>query len=48
MQNADLTIKSETLWNINNLFSYIKMNKEILKSGNTEIEKNKLLLFLKI
>ena len=41
MQNADFTIKSETSWNINNLFSCIKMNEEILKSGNIEIQKNK-------
>ena len=30
MQNADLTEKSGTLWNIKTLFSYIKMRKEIL------------------
>ena len=41
MQNTDLTEKSGTLWNINNLFSYIKIGKVILTFGNTEIEKNK-------
>ena len=40
MQNADLTEKSETLENIKNLFSYIKVGKEVLTFGNTEIEKN--------
>ena len=39
MQNADLARKSRTLKNINNLFSYIKMGKEILTFGNIEIEK---------
>ena len=41
MQNDDLTDKSRTLWNINNLFSYMKMGREILTFGNTESEKNK-------
>ena len=41
MQNADLIGKSRTLKNINNLFSYIKMGKEILTFGNIEIEKKK-------
>ena len=41
MQNADLARKSRTLKNINNLFSYIKMGKEILTFGNIEIEKKK-------
>ena len=41
MQNANLTGKSRTLKNINNLFSYIKMGKEILTFGNIEIEKKK-------
>ena len=41
MQNADLTEKSGTLQNIKNLFSYIKMAKEILTFGDIEIEKNK-------
>ena len=40
MQNADLTKKSATLWNIKNLFSYVKMGKEILTFGNIEIEKS--------
>ena len=39
MQNSDLARKSRTLKNINNLFSYIKMGKEILTFGNIEIEK---------
>ena len=39
MQNTDLARKSRTLKNINNLFSYIKMGKEILTFGNIEIEK---------
>ena len=46
MQNADLTEKSVTLQNINNLFSYIKMGKEILTFGNTEIEKNKFYSYI--
>ena len=41
MQNVDLTEKSRTLWNINNLFSYIKMGKEILTFEDIEIEKDK-------
>ena len=41
MQNADLTGKSGTLQNIKNLFSYIKMAKEILTFGDIEIEKKK-------
>ena len=41
MQNANLTGKSRTLKNTNNLFSYIKMVKEILTFGNIEIEKKK-------
>ena len=41
MQNADLTQKNGTLWNKDNLFSYVKMDKEILTFGNTEIEKKK-------
>ena len=41
MQNADLSEKNWTIKNINNLFSYIKMGKEILTFGNIEIEKNK-------
>ena len=39
-QNADLTEKSGILWN-KNLFSYIKIGKEILTFGNTGIEENK-------
>ena len=39
MQKADLTKKSGTLQNINNLFSYVKMGKEILTFGSIEIEK---------
>ena len=41
MQNANLTGKSRTLKNINNLFSYKNMVKEILTFGNIEIEKKK-------
>ena len=41
MQNADLTEKNEILLNIKNLFSHMKMGKEILTFGNIEIEKNK-------
>ena len=41
MQNSGLTEKSGTLYNIKNLFSYIKMGKEMLTLGNTEIEQNK-------
>ena len=41
MQNADLTEKSGSLSSIKNLFSYIKMVKEILTFGDIEIEKNK-------
>ena len=43
MQKADLTKKSGTLQNINNLFSYVKMGKEILTFGSIEIEKKKFL-----
>ena len=39
MQNADLTKKSGALQNINNLFLYVKMFKEILTFGDTEIKK---------
>ena len=42
MENADLTEKKRNIININNLVSYIKMGKEILTFGNTEIGKNKL------
>ena len=35
-----MTEKSETLENIKNLFSYIKVGKEVSTFGNTEIEKN--------
>ena len=42
MQNADLIKKSGALENISNLFSYIKMSKEILTFGNTEIKENKV------
>ena len=38
LQNTDLTKKKR---NIINLFSYIKMGKEILMFGNIEIEENK-------
>ena len=41
MQNADLTEKRGTLWNMKNLFPYMKIGKEILKFGDIEIEKNK-------
>ena len=37
-----MTEKSGTLYNIKKLFSYIKMDKEILTLGNIDIEKNKL------
>ena len=39
MQNADLTKKSGALQSINNLFLYVKMFKEILTFGDTEIKK---------
>ena len=39
MQKADLTEKSKK---IKNLFSYVKMDKEILTFGDIEIGKNKL------
>ena len=41
MQNADLTEKSGTLENMKNLFSYVKMGKEILRFCGIEIEKKK-------
>ena len=41
MQNAALTKWSGTLLNINNLFSYIRIGKEILTFGNIETEENK-------
>ena len=41
MQNADSTEKNGTLLNINNLFSYIKMDTENLTFENTEIKKSK-------
>ena len=47
MQNANLTGKSRTLKNTNNLFSYIKMVKEILTFGNIEIEKKKEICYHK-
>ena len=40
MQNAYLTEKSGTLLNLKNLFSYIKLGKEILTFDIIEIEKN--------
>ena len=39
LQNADLTAKSGTLWNIKNIFSYVKMGEEIITFGKTEIKK---------
>ena len=39
MQNADLTEKSGTLENMNNLFSYIRMGKEILTFGILKLKK---------
>ena len=39
--NANLIEKSRTLWNVKNLFSYIKMAKEILTFGNIETDNNK-------
>ena len=42
MQNATWTEKSETFLKHKNLLSHIKMGKEILMFGNTEIKKNKL------
>ena len=38
--------KVENWKNISNLFSYMKMGKEILTFGNNEIEKDKTLIFL--
>ena len=42
LQNDDLTDKSRTLRNIKNLFSYMKMGREILTFGNIESEKKNL------
>ena len=39
LQNADLTTKNGTLWNIKNIFSYVKMGEEIITFGNIEIKK---------
>ena len=39
MQDADFTEKYGTLQSIKELLSYIKMGKEILTSGDIEIEK---------
>ena len=41
MQNANLTEKSGTLYKIKNLFSYIKMGKEILTLRDIEVVENK-------
>ena len=41
MQNVDLIEKITTLYSLNNLFSYIKLGKEILMFDNIEIGKNK-------
>ena len=41
LRNADLTEKSRTLYKIKNIFSCLKMGKEILIFDNIEIEKNK-------
>ena len=43
MQNVDLNEKSEILYNIKNLFSYLKIDKEILMLGNIEIKKKEIL-----
>ena len=48
MQNADLTKKSGTLQNINNLFPYIRMCKEILTFGDIEIEKKKFFTAIRL
>ena len=45
LQNVNLTEKVENWKNISNLFSYMKMGKEILTFGNSEIEKNKAPIF---
>ena len=39
LKNVDMTEKSGTLQNIRNSFSHVKIGKEILTFGNTEIEK---------
>ena len=41
MQNPDLTEKMRNIIKHENLFSYVKMGKEILTFVNIEIEKNK-------
>ena len=41
MQNANLTEKKRNIIKHKNLLPHIKMGKEILMFGNTEIEKNK-------
>ena len=41
MENADLNKKGGNVLNIKNLFSYIKMAKEILTFDDIEIEKNR-------
>ena len=40
MQNADLTKEKRNIIKHKNLLSYIKMGKEVLTFGDTEIEKN--------
>ena len=39
MQNADLIVKSWTLYWMKNLFSYVKIGQKILTSGDIKIEK---------
>ena len=42
MQKIDFSEKRRTLQNTKNLFSHIKMDKEILTFGNIKIEKKNL------
>ena len=44
LQKADLNEKRRTLQNTKKLFSNIKMDKQILTFGDTEIEKNQFYL----
>ena len=44
LQKADLNEKRRTLQSTKKLFSNIKMDKQILTFGDTEIEKNKFYL----
>ena len=41
LRNSDLTEKNRNIINHKNLLSHLKMDNEIIKSGDTEIKKHK-------